>query len=95
MTRTVHCRKYGEDLEGLDAPPMPGPKGQELFDTVSKRAWSEWQALQTMLINEKHLDLRDPDARKYLSEQREKFLDNEAVDRAEGYVPPDQPESPS
>lgn len=89
MTRTVHCRKYDREMEGLDTPPMPGPKGQELFDTVSARAWSEWQHLQTMLINEKHLDMRDPDARKYLSEQREKFLSNEPVDRAEGYVPPD------
>ncbi|MFW6092916.1 MAG: oxidative damage protection protein [Pseudomonadota bacterium] len=87
MTRTVHCRKYQRDLEGLDAPPMPGAKGQELYETVSRQAWEEWQALQTMLINEKHLDLRDPEARKYLSEQRERFLDNAPVDRVEGYVP--------
>jgi Fe-S cluster biosynthesis and repair protein YggX len=85
----VHCRKYQRELEGLDTPPMPGPKGQELFDTISRKAWAEWQALQTMLINEKHLDMRDPQARRYLSEQRERFLDNEPVDRAEGYVPPD------
>jgi len=88
MTRTVNCRKYRQELEGLDAPPLPGAKGEEIFDTVSKRAWSEWQALQTMLINEKHLDMRDPEARKYLSAEREKFLDNQAGDRAEGYVPP-------
>jgi len=91
MSKTVHCRKYGKELEPLAAPPMPGPKGQELFETVSRRAWEEWQALQTMLINEKHLDLRDPETRKYLSAQREKFLDNEPADRAEGYVPPEQP----
>jgi Fe-S cluster biosynthesis and repair protein YggX len=88
MSRTVKCRKYGEELEGLDAPPMPGPKGQEIFDSVSRRAWLEWQHLQTMLINEKSLDMRDPAARKYLSEQREKFLDNEQTDHATGYVPP-------
>lgn len=89
MTRTVHCRKYQRQMEGLEAPPMPGPKGQALFETVSRLAWSEWQALQTMLINEKHLNLRDPEARRYLSEQRERFLDNEPVDHAEGYVPPE------
>jgi Fe-S cluster biosynthesis and repair protein YggX len=88
MSRTVRCRKYQQDLEGLDAPPMPGPKGQEIYETVSRRAWQEWQALQTMLINEKHLELRDPEARRYLSTQREKFFDNEGVDHAEGYVPP-------
>ena len=85
--RTVRCRKYDEELEGLDAPPMPGPAGERLFETVSKKAWVEWQDLQTMLINEKHLDLRDPDARKYLTDQRERFLNNEAVDHAEGFVP--------
>ena len=89
MSRIVRCRKYQQDLEGLDAPPMPGPKGEEIFDTVSKRAWQEWQSLQTMLINEKHLELRDPEARKYLSAQRENFLDNKDVDHAEGYVPPE------
>lgn len=89
MTRTVNCRKYGEALEGLEAPPLPGPAGEKIYETVSKRAWSEWQALQTMLINEKHLNLREPAARKYLSEQRERFLDNLPVDRAEGYVPPE------
>lgn len=88
MPRTVQCRKYGREMEGLDVPPLPGAKGEEIFQTVSKQAWNEWQALQTMLINEKHLDMRDPDARKYLAAQRERFLDNEPVDRAEGYVPP-------
>ncbi|MDH3643983.1 MAG: oxidative damage protection protein [Gammaproteobacteria bacterium] len=89
MTRTVHCRKYDEDLEGLDDAPLPGPKGQEIFESVSKKAWLEWQDLQTMLINEKHLNLRDADARKYLTEQRERFLNNDPVDHAEGYLPPE------
>lgn len=88
MTRTVLCRKYNEQLEGLDAPPQPGSKGQELFDTVSKKAWLEWQDHQTMLINEKHLNMLDPDARKYLSIQMERFLNNKEVDHAEGYTPP-------
>jgi Fe-S cluster biosynthesis and repair protein YggX len=89
MTRTVLCRKYQIPLEGLDAPPMPGPLGQTLFETVSKRAWQEWQALQTMLINEKHLHVRDPDTRRYLAGQRERFFNNEPVDHASGYVAPD------
>lgn len=90
MSRMVMCRKFGEELEGLDVPPMPGAKGQDLFDNVSKKAWGQWQHLQTMLINEKHLNLRDADARKYLGEQMARFFANEAVDDAEGYVPPEQ-----
>jgi Fe-S cluster biosynthesis and repair protein YggX len=89
MTRIVHCRKYRQELEGLDAPPMPGPLGQTLYETISKRAWQEWQSLQTMLINEKHLNVREPETRRYLAEQRERFFDNAEVDSATGYVAPD------
>ena len=88
MTRTVFCRKYRRELEGLEAPPLPGPRGQEIFETVSGKAWAEWQALQTMLINEKNLRLIDPEARRYLAGQMERFLDNRPIDRIEGYVPP-------
>ena len=89
--RIVHCRKYDQDLEGLETPPLPGPLGEEIFNTVSRKAWLEWQNLQTMLINEKALNLREPEARRYLTEQRERFLNNEATDHAEGYVPTGDP----
>ena len=60
MPRTVFCRKYRKELEGLPQPPLPGAKGELIFETVSRRAWEEWQALQTMLINERNLRLIDP-----------------------------------
>lgn len=90
MTRTVNCRKYNKELPGLALPPYPGPKGKEIYETVSQKAWQEWQALQTMLINEKQLSLMDPDAREYLQQEMEKFLDNKDHDVAEGYVPPSE-----
>ncbi|MEO1078947.1 MAG: oxidative damage protection protein [Pseudomonadota bacterium] len=89
MSRTVMCRKYGEELPGLDAAPYPGPKGQDIFENISQRAWDEWQAQQTMLINEKHLSLADAQTRKYLQAEMEKFFAGEDYDRAEGYVPPE------
>ena len=88
MPRTVFCKKYKTELEGLDAPPYPGSKGQDIFQNVSRQAWAEWQAHQTMLINEKHLNMVDADSRKYLQEEMDKFLAGEAYDKAEGYVPP-------
>jgi len=90
MSRTVFCKKYQKDLEGLDAPPFPGAKGQDLFENVSKQAWADWQTQQTMLINEKHLSLVDPEARKYLQEEMDKFFAGEEYDKAEGYVPPSE-----
>ena len=88
MSRMVYCKKYQKETEGLDAPPYPGPKGQEVFENVSKQAWQDWQSHQTMLINEKHLSLVDPAARKYLQGEMDKFFSGEEFDRAEGYVPP-------
>jgi Fe-S cluster biosynthesis and repair protein YggX len=90
MTRTVFCRKYQTELEAMDRAPFPGPKGQNLLGTVSKKAWQEWQDHQTRLINEKHLNLMDPTTRKYLQQEMEKFFSGEDYDQAEGYVPTDQ-----
>lgn len=90
MSRTVFCKKYQKDMEGLDAPPYPGPKGQEIFESISRQAWADWQAHQTMLINEKHLSLVDAEARKYLQEEMDKFFAGEDFDQAEGYVPPSE-----
>lgn len=88
MTRTVFCRKYQTEMEGLDQPPYPGPKGQDIFDSVSRQAWEEWQSHQTMLINEKQLNMMDPDSRKFLQAEMDKFLAGEEFEQAEGYVPP-------
>ena len=63
MTRTVHCVKLGREAEGLDRPPYPGELGQRIFENVSKEAWKQWLAHQTMLINEYRLVPFEPKAR--------------------------------
>lgn len=88
MSRTVFCRKYQKDMEGLPQPPFPGPRGQRIFESVSKQAWQEWMAHQTLLINERRLNMMDRSARAFLEEEMEKFFANESVAQAEGYVPP-------
>ena len=40
-----------------------------------------------MLINEKHLNVMDPQAKTFLDEQRDRFLNNESYEKAEGYTP--------
>jgi Fe-S cluster biosynthesis and repair protein YggX len=81
------CKKYQQQLPGLDAPPYPGPKGQQIYEQVSKQAWQEWQAHQTMLINEHKLNMMEPEARKFLQQQMDKFLAGEDYAKANGYVP--------
>lgn len=87
MSRTVLCRKYKKDLPALTAAPFPGPAGVDILENVSQQAWEEWTEHQTRLINEKHLNMMDLQARKYLTEQRSKFLSGEDFDKADGYVP--------
>lgn len=87
MPRIVHCKKYDKELPGLAVPPYPGPKGQEIYESVSQQAWREWQGQQTMLINEKQLSMMNAEDRKYLQTEMDKFLNNEEFEQAEGYVP--------
>lgn len=88
MARMVFCRRLKKELPGLDAPPFPGPRGQEIFENVSKEAWAAWLEHQTMVINEHQLNMLDKDARKFLNGQMERFLNGEEVAHAEGYIPP-------
>ena len=85
MSTTVFCKKFQKDLPTMTVPPMPGPKGIELMETVSQEAWESWKSHQTTLINEKHLDLSQADARSWLLEQMEKFFNNEEVEQASGF----------
>ena len=85
MSTTVFCKKFQKDLPAMTVPPMPGLKGKELMETVSLEAWESWKSHQTTLINEKHLDLSQADARSWLLEQMEKFFNNEEVEQASGF----------
>jgi len=85
--RSVFCRKYQTELEGLEFAPFPGVKGQDIFDHVSKKAWQEWLSHQTLLINENRLNVMDPKSRAFLDEQREKFFTNQDYERPEGWKP--------
>lgn len=73
MSRQVFCRKYQKEMEGLEFAPFPGARGQELFDTVSKQAWQEWLQHQTTLINEKRLNVFEPDAKNFLKSNVKNF----------------------
>lgn len=74
MARMVHCAKLGREAEGLDRPTYPGELGKRIFENVSKEAWQQWLAHQTMLMNEYRLSPVDPKARKFLETEMEKFL---------------------
>ena len=88
MSRTVFCAKLQKEAEGLGFAPYPGELGKRIYDNVSKEAWSQWLAHQTMLINENRLSPLDPKARKYLEGEMEKFLFGGGAAAPAGYIPP-------
>lgn len=89
MTRTVNCVVLGHEAEGLERPPYPGELGQRIYEQVSKQAWQQWLAHQTMLINEYRLVVIEPQAREFLREQMEQFFFGGGAAAPEGYVPPE------
>ena len=48
MSRNVFCVKLNQDAEGLNFAPYPGELGKRIYDHISKAAWSQWLAHQTM-----------------------------------------------
>jgi Fe-S cluster biosynthesis and repair protein YggX len=74
MSRLVQCALLKVEAPGLERPPFPGALGQRIYEQVSKQAWEQWLAHQTMLINEYRLTPFEPKARKFLTAELEKFL---------------------
>ena len=89
MSRMVQCVRLKKEAEGLDSAPWPGDLGKRIFDNVSRQAWQEWRDHQTMLINEYRLVAMQPEARKFLETEMEKFFFGEGSERPKGFVEPD------
>ena len=89
MSRTVNCVILGSESEGLDRPPYPGELGKRIFENVSKLAWQRWLGHQTMLINEYRLTPIEPEARKFLETEMEKFFFGEGSSAPKEFVPPE------
>ncbi len=84
MPKQIYCQKLNENLDGFDTPPYPGELGQRICDHISQKAWNEWLAHQTMLINEYRLSLIDPKARDFLETEMVKYFFGEGSE-----TPPD------
>ena len=87
MAKMVQCVKLGIEAEALDRAPYPGELGQRLLEQVSKPGWQAWLEHQTMLINENMLSPVNPEHRKFLEREMEKFFFGEGSARPAGYRP--------
>ena len=90
MEKKILCKKLNKELPALDRPPMPGPKGIEIMETVSSEAWELWKTHQTMLINEYRLNALDNKAQSFLQTEMEKFFFGNGSDAPSGYHPEDK-----
>lgn len=86
----VFCQKMKQELQALDRAPYPGELGNKIFENISNQAWQMWVQHQTMLINEYRLNLMDPEAREFLTNEMQKFLFEDSAEKPEGYTPPDK-----
>ena len=87
MSRTVNCVYLKKEAEGMDFAPYPGELGQRIYDNVSKEAWALWVSHQTTLINEYRLTPIEPEARKLLETEMDKFFFSGGSDKPKDYVP--------
>jgi Fe-S cluster biosynthesis and repair protein YggX len=83
----VQCAKLHAELPALDRPPFPGEMGQRIFENISKEAWAQWKDHSVLLINHYGLNLADPEAQQFLTEQMEAFLFGGDSEMPEGWSP--------
>lgn len=87
MTRMVECAKLGKQAEGLKVPPYPGDLGKRIYLSISDEAWQQWLRHQTILINEYRLSPMNPEHRKFLEGEMEKFLFGEGAEIPKEFKP--------
>jgi Fe-S cluster biosynthesis and repair protein YggX len=89
MTRMVFCQALNKELEGLAFQTWPGDLGKRIYENISQQAWQQWMNHQTILINEHRLSPLNPEHRKFLETEMEKFLFGGGSEKPAGYVPPE------
>jgi Fe-S cluster biosynthesis and repair protein YggX len=85
----VYCQALKQELEGLTFQTWPGELGKRIYENISQQAWQQWMNHQTMLINEHRLSPLNPEHRKFLEVEMEKFLFEGGSEKPAGYVAPE------
>ena len=70
----IQCTRCGETRAAVPFAPFNNDLGKRIHSEICQVCWGEWLRRQTALINHYGLNVRDPDARKFLLENTEKFL---------------------
>jgi len=87
MSRIVFCQNLQKEAEGLGFQLYPGEVGKRIFDNISKEAWGHWQKYVCLLINEKKMNMMNPDDRAFLEAAMVAYLFDGKEPEIEGYTP--------
>jgi Fe-S cluster biosynthesis and repair protein YggX len=83
----IECVRCGEVGDQLPKPPLRNELGARVHASICKVCWEEWLAYQTALINHYGLDVRDREARDFLSQNMDAYLfetgDTEDIDTSQ------------
>ena len=71
----ITCSKCGQHKEAYEDNPFFGSAlGQKIGSQVCKECFSEWEKMQTIVINEYHLNTAQAEHRKILVTKIKEFL---------------------
>ena len=70
----VTCSRCGQTRSGFERAPFPGQIGARVVQEICQQCWSDWLKQQTMLINHYGLNVLDPQARAFLTNNMTAFL---------------------
>ncbi len=83
----LRCTRCGRTGESLDRPPLRTQLGERIHASICRTCWGEWLGYQQALINHYGLDVRDPEARAFLTQNMEAYLfetgDTEEIDTSQ------------
>lgn len=70
----IQCTRCGEQRAAMPYAPLNNEVGRRVQAEICQVCWGDWLKHQTMLINHYGLNVRDPDAKKFLTENLERYL---------------------
>jgi Fe-S cluster biosynthesis and repair protein YggX len=70
----IECVRCGEAGEQLAKAPFRNELGERILAGIDQACWNEWLAYQQALINHYGLDVRDREARAFLTKNMEAYL---------------------
>lgn len=70
----IQCARCGQLAPQIAKPPLKNELGEKIYRSICKNCWDQWLRYQTALINHNGLDVRDKEARDFLTQNMSAFF---------------------